>query len=306
MEETAYKPPSHSAQLEELMVAMDVVDTLRHEQISVARELDHEGRRERLLVRLRDIYAAQGITVADHVLADGIQALEDQRFRYQAPVKNWQTRLARVWVTRARWGKPVRFLTVFASLLTAVYGALEVYPNWQQRSALPTQITNRVNAIIALSQDNTVTQRALRLQDQGRALLDDEDYEQAQLVVSRLDRLRTVLQQEFIVRVVVRPGSASGVWRVPPLGQSKNYYLIVEAVGTDGTLVSTEILSEEDNSVKQVTQWGIRVDKTTFDRVASDKRDDGIIQNNLVGRKLSGFESVSYEIATSGGAITSW
>ena len=46
---------SHKAPLEELMVAMDVVDTLRHDQSIAERELDGESRRERLLERLRGI-----------------------------------------------------------------------------------------------------------------------------------------------------------------------------------------------------------------------------------------------------------
>ena len=55
--------------LDEVMLAMDVVDTLRHQDDIVAREMD-EGRREtELLERLRSIYKSQGIEVPDALLA---------------------------------------------------------------------------------------------------------------------------------------------------------------------------------------------------------------------------------------------
>ena len=41
-------------------------------------------------------------------------------------------------------------------------------------------------------------------------------------------------------------------------------------------------------------------------RVAADKRDDGIIQNNRLGRKERGYLTPNYSVPTTGGAITSW
>jgi hypothetical protein len=50
----------------------------------------------------------------------------------------------------------------------------------------------------------------------------------------------------------------------------------------------------------------LRVDEETFNRVAADKRDDGIIQNNVVGRKRRGFMEREYTVPTTGAAITEW
>jgi len=118
----------NKAPLEELMVAMDVVDTLRHDQSIAERELDGEGRRERLLERLRDMYTAQGIDVPDHVLQEGIDALEQERFKYEPVSKSWRTKIARMWVSRGRWGKPVGFLGVVASLFSGFYVVNDVLP----------------------------------------------------------------------------------------------------------------------------------------------------------------------------------
>nr|MDJ0956301.1 DUF6384 family protein [Arenicellales bacterium] len=54
--------------LDDVMLAMDVVDTLRHQQLLVERELNTEDRDKKMMDRLREIYASQGIEVPDHVL----------------------------------------------------------------------------------------------------------------------------------------------------------------------------------------------------------------------------------------------
>ena len=59
---TVERPP-----LDDVMLAMDVVDTLRRRERMVARELDEHGRAEDLKQRLRRIYAQQGLDVPDHV-----------------------------------------------------------------------------------------------------------------------------------------------------------------------------------------------------------------------------------------------
>ena len=89
--------------LDDIMLAMDVVDTLRHERFMVEKELAGEDRREALIKRLRGIYQAQGIDVPDEVLMDGVMALEEQRFVYEPPSKGLGTSLARLYVNRRKW-----------------------------------------------------------------------------------------------------------------------------------------------------------------------------------------------------------
>jgi hypothetical protein len=55
---------STAPHIDDLMLAMDVIDTLRHNQDFVARELDEPRREAALMDRLREIYRGQGITVA--------------------------------------------------------------------------------------------------------------------------------------------------------------------------------------------------------------------------------------------------
>jgi hypothetical protein len=54
--------------LDDLMLA--IVDTLRHDQRLVERELSAAASDEALIKRLREVYKSQGIEVADQVLED--------------------------------------------------------------------------------------------------------------------------------------------------------------------------------------------------------------------------------------------
>ena len=86
------------------MLAMDVVDTLRHRQDLVTRELDESSREGQLIEKLREIYHQQGIEVPDHILKEGVEALNESRFVYTPPKASFGTALARLYVGRRRWG----------------------------------------------------------------------------------------------------------------------------------------------------------------------------------------------------------
>ena len=64
--------PAAPAPLDDVMLAMDVVDTLRHADRLVERELGAEERDQQLKERLRQLYAAQGIDVPEHILDEGV------------------------------------------------------------------------------------------------------------------------------------------------------------------------------------------------------------------------------------------
>src|SRR5918998_3491021 len=119
MAETAVTPVEHTGgkapqSLDEVMLAMDVVDTLRHQESLVSRELGEEDRDAQLLQRLRDIYRGQGIEVPDRILLEGVQALKEQRFLYTPPGPSFARTVARAWVDRGRFARTL--LTLLALL----------------------------------------------------------------------------------------------------------------------------------------------------------------------------------------------
>ncbi|MFN3961314.1 MAG: DUF6384 family protein, partial [Parvularculaceae bacterium] len=94
-----------SSKLDDIMLAMDVVDTLRHDQKITERELAEGDREVDLIERLRDIYRKQGIDVPDEILRQGVKALREERFVYKPPRDSFSVKMARLYVTRGRWGK---------------------------------------------------------------------------------------------------------------------------------------------------------------------------------------------------------
>ena len=95
--------PTDAAPLDEVMLAMDVVDTLRHQRAIVEAELGEEGRRAALVERVRRIYADQGIEVPEEVIEEGVEALVRDRFVYSPPERTFSVRLAEMYVDRGKW-----------------------------------------------------------------------------------------------------------------------------------------------------------------------------------------------------------
>lgn len=298
---------AQQAPLEDIMAAMDVVDTLRHEQGIAERELDGQGRRERLLERLREMYQGQGIEVPDHVLEEGIDALEQERFQYQATSPSWRTRLAHMWVSRGRWGKPAGFLSVLGGLFYGVYFATDVLPERQLQVNVPKQLASVTVSIKELAKNEEIVENASRSAGQAALAIDQGNYDEAQTILQRLNGVREQLAQNYTIRVVSGVTGRSGVWRTPPNNpDGRNYYLIVEAIDDNNKVLELTIVNQEDNRTVRKKSWGLRVNEQTFFKIAADKKDDGIIQGNKVGEKRVGYLEPKFTIPTTGATITEW
>ena len=292
--------------LEEVMVAMDVVDTLRHQQTLIDRELDDESRRSRLLERLREIYRGQGIEVSDRVLEEGITALEQERFKYKPKYPNGSSRLALWYVRREQWGKPFLSLVFIIALISSVFYFTDVRPRQLEQSAIPEEITNSLHEIRLVAKDPSLIAQFEQLAASAQAAFKSSKFKQAKSMHNEMETTLNVLRQNYKLRVISRPNELSGVWRNTSNQQSKNYYLIVEALDSNNKTLTLPILNEENGKTQKVSKWGIRVSKETFNQIADDKRDDGIIQGNIIGTKVPGELVVRFQIPTTGASITQW
>lgn len=307
MVESLMTKETQKAPLEDLMAAMDVVDTLRHDQSITERELGGEERRERLLKRLRTLYAAQGIEVPEHVLEEGIDALEQERFKYQTVKPSWRTKLAHVWVSRGRWGKPLGFLAIVAIAFYGYYFMSDVLPERKLKANLPNQVNSIFSNIVATSKNSEVVDQAKLSSVNAYRAIDEENFDEAQAIVANMQLVKTQLSLEYSIRVISRPNQNSGIWRNPPNNPNgKNYYLIVEAIDKSNRVIELSILNQESNKVVRKKAWGLRVSEESFFEIAADKRDDGIIQGNKVGVKKAGFLKPVFSIPTTGATITEW
>jgi hypothetical protein len=295
------------APLDELMLAMDVVDTLRHKELVLTREVEAEDREADLLNRLREIYTSQGIVVTDEILAQGVKALHEERFVYRPPPATFGRTLAVAYVTRGRWGKWVGGLTATLAVAALVFQLTVRGPEQRALAELPVDLQGAYQGVVVSTENADVLGDARALLTAGEAAVAQREFDAARTAVTDLRTLADRLQVQYELRIVSRPGEQSGVWRVPDANpRGRNYYLIVEAVTPDGQALRLPIKSEEDGRTRAVRAWGLRVDQATFERVAADQRDDGIIQDTVVGAKRRGELDAQYTVPATGAAITEW
>jgi Family of unknown function (DUF6384) len=301
--------------LDELMMAMDVVDTLRHQDTLIEREMD-EGRREaELLERLRSIYKSQGIEVPDEVIRQGVTAIKENRFLYTPPVPGLGVTLAKLWIARGKIGKVAGAAVIALGLAGGGWWFGVEQPRQAEIARIEREITDIIprgltaghREAAAEARVDAARARADQLLADGQAALRRRDAAGGRKAITDLEALRTTLSQEYWLRIISRPGEQTAVWRVPQRNpNARNYYALVEAVAPDGRLLSLPVESEEDGKTTSVSKFGVRVSAETFEQIARDKRDDGIVQRNRLGDKKRGELDVNFAMPVMGGRITQW
>lgn len=311
-------PPAvkDTSKLDDVLLAMDVVDTLRRREQLVMSELDTGAREVALLARLKEIYAAQGIDVPEQILREGVKALEERRFIYEPPKPSLGVSLAKIYITRSRWMMPLVLAVIALGSLGAAWHFGVAVPERQRADAarielaetLPSEIGRLHGEVAALALEDAARLKADALKSEGGRAIAAGDAKGARAARDALALLQQDLAAIYEVRVVYGPGEArSGVFRIPEdVPGARNYYLIVEAVDPAGRLVEVPVTSEEDRRSDRVTRWGQRVSEAVFQSVADDKSDDQIIQHSVIGRKSQGYLSPQYTVDTPGGAILEW
>ncbi|MBT8345018.1 MAG: hypothetical protein KJO60_12025 [Desulfofustis sp.] len=289
--------------LDEVMLAMDVVDTLRHQEKVVARELSSDARDEELKQKLKRIYQAQGIDVSEQIIEEGVRALQEDRFSYRSPPSGFSLYLARLYVSRGSWLPWAGGLALLCVIAIFAYQLMIVKP----REALPGQLQSRYEQVLEKAESEAGKNAVESIYAQADSSRRVDDAKGMQQALGALDELERNLDQSYTLQIVSRAGKRSGVWRIPDINSSaRNYYIIVEAIDDSGTVQQVAITNEETGKAETVSTWGVRVDESTFRAIAADKQDDGIIQNNVFGQKKRGYLEQEYLMPTPGGFITSW
>jgi hypothetical protein len=313
--------------LDELMLAMDVVDTIRHRELLVARELGQGARDDELRRRLREIYKSQGIEVTDRVLDEGIKALKESRFTYTPPAPGFSRSLALMWVRR---GAIVGWTSALLIGIGALWGGYHygiVVPRERAQEAarieltetLPKQLAAAHAAVIAEARVQPARDRADALLRDGQTilarskdlLLEGQSAPPADLsalartTLASLDELHAKLVQTYKLRIVAQ--GTTGFYRISnEFEGTRNYYIVVEPIAPDGSTLTLPVTNEEDGRSYRVNAWGVRVPQATFDAVARDKTDNGIIENRIMGEKQRGELDPRYTMSVLGGAVTAW
>jgi len=293
--------------LDDVMLAMDVVDTLRHRTRIVDMELNEDAREEQLIARLKEIYGAQGIEVPDRILKDGVKALAEQRFVYKPPADTFSVKLAKAYVSRKKWLPQT--LTGLGALVAIAVGFqfLVLGPMNAEWQRMPAEISQALAEGQKLAADPAVDMQLAGIAAEGQRAVANGDRSEAKTQLATLQTMNDQLAQEYDIRIVSRPDEDSGFWRQSESQpNAMNYYLVVEAVAPGGRVLSVPISSVETQKSERVNIWAQRVAKPTFDRVGAEKASNGMVVNDILGRKAAGELTPRFDEPVPGGAITKW
>lgn len=311
---TAVAQEVRASTLDDVMMAMDVVDTLRHRELLVERELNEELREEQLIERLKKLYESQGLAVPDNIIAQGVKALRENRFVYTPPGPSLARTLATLWVKRGTYGRAAMAIIAVVAFGYGIYHFGVVRPREQAAEAarieltqtLPRQLNAAHQAVIAETQLADIRRRADGMLAQGRTALERSNRDEAKSAIADLDRLAAALRQEYVLRIAGRPQDQTGFFREHPRFQGRAYFVVVDAIASDGKPVALAVRNDETNQTETVSRFAVRVPFSTFEAVRNDKAKNGIVQNARLAEKRRGFIEPEYRMPVLEGRITRW
>jgi hypothetical protein len=300
--------------LDEMMLAMDVVDTLRHREGLVERELNEDAREEQIVARLRELYKSQGIEVPDRIIKEGVKGLKESRFVYTPPKPSFARTMALIWVRRGMYARRIGTAAAVIALLFGAYQYTIVRPARQAAEAarielaqtLPRDLEALHQAIVAEARVPGARELADALHTQGQAALQRGNIVEARQVVNNLDTLATQLRQDYRLLIAGRPEDETGFFREHPSFQGRAYFVVVDAVDARGLPVRLPIRNDETNETENVSRFAVRVPIATFNAVRNDKNANGIVQNAELARKRRGYLEPEFKMTVLPGRITHW
>jgi hypothetical protein len=288
----------------------DIVDLLRHEP--AARATPGVPSPPERLAGLRASYRRLGIELPDGLMTDAVAALEAGRFAH-SPARGPAAALARLYVSRRRWGlKAGATVLVIVVALAGYFLGYRPYQAAQDAAALhelqvvlPEQIDDLYQQVFDETKVQIAADQAARLRDAGKAAAAKGDRAAAQQAIAGLANLRDRLDLAYTVHLVA--GGKRGFWTFPPNNsEATNYYIIVDAVDSDGQPLSLPIASDDTGTTTTVARWGIKVPQYIYEAVMAARPDQGLGPNALIGVKQDGFLDVDYAIPVLGGTLTQW
>jgi hypothetical protein len=180
-----------------------------------------------------------------------------------------------------------------AALRLRIDRAVEEYSSLQSLPAEINAVAERARSIAV--DPKAIAQIADREKD-ARFAVDGGDLRKSKQTLEQLSALAEQLNQVYTVRIVNRANEYTRIWYNNPNHTGKIYYVIVEAITAEEAVVPVAITSEQDGSTQTVRCWAERVDLRTYEQVGDDKKDDGVIENNLFAKKERGYLDPVYLI----------
>ena len=194
------------APVEDLVIAIDAVDQLRREQQEIERELNSEEQERLLIERLRQRYEARGQRVTDQMLAEAVEALRHDRYRYEPTLSSFQRTLAGWYVDRWKWFGRLAITATLAGAIGLSYFGLMVNPQRQQAAATGRELTQVTQSLEAA--DGALAPQVRELTQAARQALESSNLSVAQARVADLQLLQQFQQLKNSVNSTAKVADA--------------------------------------------------------------------------------------------------
>jgi hypothetical protein len=200
---------------------------------------------------------------------------------------------------------------------------VKVIGDVKQFAVLPLEAEKAYAMIKTIAKESEAIQMGDKLHQEAQVYVEKADVSRLSQTVQGMKQLGEVLNQEYSLRVVSKPGVKSGIDRYYS-GSFSGWYVVVEAIDKSGAIISRDITSCEDGKTQRVAMWAEKTTETNpkvveaiksgnydgsslIQRIIKDKLTDGVVDDNLMGKKERGYLHHKLNVeGFVGKQITSW
>lgn len=296
MKEHETTPARRPLEPDEVLRVMDAAQVI-HERQAALREHGSFDR-EAAIRDIQVMYEELGDLVDRDVIESALDEYLSQRYAFRSPPRGPQRTLALLYVRRGRIARRVLLPAAgVAALVWAGFTGVEMAERRAEARAAAAQIERAARfgdlqadvdrlhaAVLSAAIEDLALERAAELGRIAEAQVAARDVVGLGETVGLYDDLYGALTSEY--RLVI----TGGVWRQDNRDpRIRNNYLLVEALDPAGRALTLPVRNEETGATERVAAWGERVPRDVYDRVAADKQDNGIVDDNDFGLKRRGF-----------------
>lgn len=319
-------PGGERLTLVEMSRIMDVASELRKEQALVEQQLNIDEIKVKLRERLLEAAKVSGDPISEAEVDAAVEQYYDRLHEFRDPPASFSKFLAHCWVLRKYITAAVVALAGGAAIIWGLLVA-GVLPGEARTRHLTEQMQadfdrqlieseQVAEAIERISIEPAATEEAKRLAATAAAARKEGDGKKLVAVTKELRALQAELEQQYALQIVNAPGEQSAterLWTDDKGTRTSGYFVFVDAVDEQGNPVKLPIRNRETDKTEVLSRWGEQVPKKVFDRLARDKQQDGVLDEQMFGEKPRGTREFKVELKGDDdqpierrGQITSW
>lgn len=308
-----------SMSVDEMLRVMDVATELRRQRETVEKEFAVDETKRLLRERLLAVTSITGEVITDEEIDAAINQYFSTLYKFKEPPPSFEKTLAHAYVRRGQLSVTLLIVLVLAGvgwyLLHSAAGSVSrtlgesrravqqsnsarelsermMANSKRQASQLEDSARMMVEKLRSVARDENISRELDRLAREIDEAINRQDYPTLNEVSDQVRGLTNQVSEEYEVRIVSGHNEKSGIDRYIEDEDGKRlsaYYLIVEARTSDGLVVARRIRNIETDKTERVTRWAERVPEAVYERIRSDKKLDGVLNESLFAVKRRGF-----------------